>query len=86
MSLAFADHTVDPHQELISNVRAVSKKELPPLVDAIDKGTHYPAEFLRSIGAAGAFSSYIDTSAGVNLNPAIDAMSEVAEICGATVS
>jgi alkylation response protein AidB-like acyl-CoA dehydrogenase len=84
MSLAFADTTVDAHIEMVSNVRAVTKKELPPLVDAIDKGELYPAEFLRAIGAAGAFSSHIDTSADVNLNPAIDAMSEVSEICGAS--
>lgn len=84
MSLAFAESNVEAQPDLIAEVRALTKKELPPLVDAIDKGSHYPAEFLRAIGAAGAFSSHINTTAGLDLNPAIDAMSEVSEVCGAT--
>lgn len=84
MSLAFAERDLSPKTSLPARVREITQKELPPLVDAIDKGAHYPADFLRAIGAAGAFGAHVKADASVDLNPTIDAMSEVAEVCGAT--
>jgi alkylation response protein AidB-like acyl-CoA dehydrogenase len=69
---------------LVSSVRNAVQADLPPLVDGIDKGTHYPADFLRSLGALGAYSTFRDAGPRTDLNEAIDAMSEVAEVCGAT--
>jgi alkylation response protein AidB-like acyl-CoA dehydrogenase len=70
--------------DLVDEVRRVAQSDLPPLVDAIDHGALYPADFLRQLGALGAFSPHADVIRGVDLNAAIDAMSEVAEVCGST--
>ncbi|MDP2355962.1 MAG: acyl-CoA dehydrogenase family protein [Beijerinckiaceae bacterium] len=84
MSLAFADRNIAAQPSIAACVRDVTQKELPQLVDAIDKGSLYPADFLRAIGAAGAFAGHTKADASVDLNPTIDAMSEVSEVCGAT--
>ncbi len=84
MSLAFAERNVAAQPSVAACVRDITQKQLPPLVDAIDKGSLYPADFLRTIGAAGAFAGHTKADASVDLNPTIDAMSEVAEVCGAT--
>lgn len=74
---------------LVAKMRTRVQADLPPLVDAIDTGELYPADFLRGIGDLGAFATFCDAAGGempadIDLNPAIDAMSEVSEICGAT--
>lgn len=84
MSLAFAERKMTAEEPLAGKVRALTQRELPPLVDAIDKGALYPADFMRALGAAGAYEAHTNASAGLDLNPTIDAMSEVAEVCGAT--
>jgi alkylation response protein AidB-like acyl-CoA dehydrogenase len=82
MSLAVVEAAAPA--DLVADVRAIVQGELPPLVDAIDRGALYPADFMRALGAAGAYAAHADAGPGVDLNPTIDAMSEVAEVCGAT--
>lgn len=85
MSLAFAQKLAgNAPYETLADVRAVVQSQLPALVEGIDKGTIYPADFMRALGAAGAFSSHSEVSDDLDLNLAIDAMSEVSEVCGAT--
>jgi alkylation response protein AidB-like acyl-CoA dehydrogenase len=66
----------------------VTQNLLPHMVDAIDHGDLYPDAFLREIGAVGAFEPHACAeacAAGVpDIMAAVDAMSEVAEVCGAT--
>ena len=78
---------LDAHTELspvVADVRKIAQAELPAMVEAIDHGTLYPGDFLRKLGAAGAYATFTGAAAGRNLNAAIDGMSEVAEICGAS--
>jgi len=85
MSLAFAQRLAgNAPYETLADVRAVVQSQLPALVDAIDKGALYPIDFMRALGAAGAFSSHAEANEDLDLNLAIDAMSEVSEVCGAT--
>ena len=82
MSLAFA---LTPLRiDVVSDVRDIVQADLPKLVDDIDSGKLYPGDFLRTIGAAGAFSTHAQAHECVDLNIAIDAMSEVSEVCGST--
>ena len=57
--------------------------ELAPLVDRIDGG-FYPAETMRRMGEAGAFSRHLARSGRQDLGAAIAAMSEVAAHCMST--
>ncbi|HEY8579014.1 MAG TPA: acyl-CoA dehydrogenase family protein, partial [Beijerinckiaceae bacterium] len=81
LSLAFADPVAAP---VAARVRDAAQKQLPALVDAIDKGDLYPEDFLRELGARGAFAPHAGGDGAPDLMAAIDAMSEVAEVCGAT--
>ena len=80
MSLTLAER---PTTDIVATTRAFVRSELPSLIDAIDKGQLYPADFMRGLGACGAFQSHADTKS-CDLNISIDAMSEVAELCGAS--
>lgn len=90
MSFAFAEPSPSPaamppvETSLVERVRAIAQTDLAPVVEAIDHGALYPASILRQLGAAGAFSSHVPAGPQVDLNPAIDAMSEVAAVCGAS--
>ena len=81
MSLALAQ-AID-ETSLTDQVRQLVQTDLPPIVDAIDTGALYPADFMRKLGSIGAFSSHADLR-DVDLNPAIDAMSEVSLVCGSS--
>jgi len=81
VSLALAQ-AID-ETSLTDLVRQLVQADLPPIVDAIDSGALYPADFMRKLGAVGAFGAHADLQ-DVDLNPAIDAMSEVSRICGST--
>jgi alkylation response protein AidB-like acyl-CoA dehydrogenase len=81
VSLALAQ-AID-ETSLTDQVRQLVQADLPPIVDAIDSGALYPGDFMRKLGSLGAFASHANVK-GVDLNPTIDAMSEVAEVCGST--
>lgn len=83
MSLAFAEPAATRVETMPQRVRALAQSDLPPLVTAIDEG-FYPADFMRAIGAAGAYASHVDARPGLDLNPAIAAMGEVSEVCGSS--
>lgn len=70
--------------QMVESVRAYVRKELTPLVDPIDRGEIYPEDFIRGLGRLGAYATHAQPGAGLSLNPAIDAMTEVAQMCGAS--
>lgn len=73
-----------PADDMCARVKAVVKSDLAPLADAIDKGECYPADVLRKLGAAGAWSTHMPHRGAADLRPAIAAMAAIGECCGAT--
>lgn len=71
------------YMPVVENVRRYVHKALPPLVDAIDKGALYPSDVMPGLGENGAFVGHINPLS-CDLNQTIDAMSEVAQVCGGT--
>ena len=69
-------------------VRDIARRELSPLVAAIDRDGHYPEAVLRAFGAAGAFAAHGEGAAnghpGPGLRTAIEAMSVASEYCLST--
>jgi alkylation response protein AidB-like acyl-CoA dehydrogenase len=76
------------NQDVLGAVRDIAKRELSPLVVAIDREGHYPEGVLRAFGAAGAFAAsgagLAEAHAGRGLRTAIEAMSVVSEYCLST--
>jgi alkylation response protein AidB-like acyl-CoA dehydrogenase len=70
-------------RDVAERIRAVAA-ELPPVVDAIDKGELYPGELMRRLGEAGAWGSHVPANGSVDLTVAIEGIATVAERCGAT--
>jgi alkylation response protein AidB-like acyl-CoA dehydrogenase len=61
--------------------------ELAPLVQAIDRDGLYPAEAMRSLGKAGAYSAHLRTQnvfAQADIAAAVQAMSKIGQTCGST--
>ncbi len=69
-------------------IRDIARRELAPLVAAIDREGHYPEAVLRAFGAAGAFAAHGEAVAngdpGLGLRTAIEAMSVASEYCLST--
>ena len=52
--------TVDrPAPSIVGEVARIARQELSPLAPAIDEGTVYPADVLRSLGKIGAWGSHV---------------------------
>ena len=51
---------------------------------AIDAGSVYPGELLRSLGKVGAWSSHVPQEGPADLRCAIQSMAAIGEVCGAT--
>jgi len=69
---------------LIAAVRDIARNQLAGQVLAIDRGL-YPADVLRKLAAAGAMSAHLKAPHGqADYGLAIQAMAEVAKVCGAT--
>ena len=66
----------------------IARRELAPLVAAIDREGHYPEAVLRAFGAAGAFAAHGEAVANgdpdLGLRTAIEAMSVASEYCLST--
>ncbi len=85
-------HDVDAAQtrpaDVTGAVRAIARRDLSPLVAAIDHEGHYPEAVLRAFGAAGAYAAHGDAIASSNLGQglrtAIEAMSVASEYCLST--
>jgi len=65
-------------------VASIARKELAPLAGAIDEGTLYPDPLLRRLGEIGAWRSHVPQDGPADLRCAIEAMSAIGEVCGAT--
>jgi len=74
--------------DVLGAVRDVARRELSPLVAAIDREGHYPEAVLRAFGAAGAFGAHgaglAEGRPGPGLRTAIEAMSVASEYCLST--
>jgi alkylation response protein AidB-like acyl-CoA dehydrogenase len=65
-------------------VASIARTELAPLAAAIDSGSVYPAELLRRLGDAGAWGSHRPANGAADLRCAIQSISALGEVCGAT--
>jgi alkylation response protein AidB-like acyl-CoA dehydrogenase len=76
---------VTPRAALLETVRAIAQGPLADQAYAIDRGA-YPADVLRQLAAAGAMSAHLTQADGApgDYGLAIQAMAEVAKVCGAT--
>jgi hypothetical protein len=73
-----------PPASIADEVASIARKELAPLAVAIDSGSVYPADLLRRLGAAGAWGSHRPNKGAADLRCAIQSMSALGEVCGAT--
>ncbi len=81
---AEASGKAQPVHPLITAVRDIASNQLAGQVLAIDRGL-YPADVLRKLAAAGAMSAHLKAPHGqADYGLAIQAMAEVAKVCGAT--
>ncbi len=71
---------------MLDRVAAVVRGDLAPLVKAIDKEHFYPADVLRKLGGAGAYTSHVTalTGGALDLTASIKAMSIVGRECLST--
>ena len=63
---------------LVDRIATLSRQQLTPIAEAIDEGTLYPAEAMRHLGSAGAWSAHAD------LRDTIAGIAAIGETCGAT--
>jgi alkylation response protein AidB-like acyl-CoA dehydrogenase len=69
---------------IAGEVAAIARKELAPLAAAIDAGEVYPADLLRRLGDVGAWASHRPDDGAADLRCAIQSISALGEVCGAT--
>jgi alkylation response protein AidB-like acyl-CoA dehydrogenase len=69
---------------IAGEVAAIARKELAPLAAAIDAGEVYPADLLRRLGNVGAWASHRPNNGAADLRCAIQSISVLGEVCGAT--
>ncbi|MBN9672114.1 acyl-CoA dehydrogenase family protein [Roseibium aggregatum] len=71
---------------LVETVRQMAQKDLAPLVHDIDLKGHYPEDFMRALGQAGAYSAHAPMvdGGGIDIGTSVRAMSEVSEHCLST--
>lgn len=69
---------------VVEGVTAIARKDLAPLAADIDSGKVYPAELLRRLGDAGAWESHRPKNGAADLCCAIQSISALGEVCGAT--
>lgn len=69
---------------MLAAVRKIADGPLAELADAIDRRGVYPREVLRQLGEAGAFTAHLGLDGEVDYGAAIQAITEVSRVCGAT--
>src|SRR6266481_2403951 len=69
---------------IAEEVATIARKDLAPQAAAIDAGTLYPEELLRRLGEAGAWGSHQVKNGAADLRCAIQSISALGEVCGAT--
>src|SRR6202030_1395693 len=85
--LAVSRRTVedDPSSASITDqVATIARKNLAPMAAAIDAGTVYPDELLQRLGDVGAWASHQPRNGAADLRCAIQSISALGEVCGAT--
>src|SRR3979490_1575799 len=88
-SMALSRLAIDEDAGLVpasiaDEVAAIARKDLAPLAAAIDSGTVYPADLLRRLGEVGAWGSHRPNNGAADLRCAIQSISALGEVCGAT--
>ena len=86
-SLAVSRLAVDdglPSASIADQVALIARKNLAPQAFAIDEGTVYPDELLRSLGDVGAWGSHQPENGAADLRCAIQSIAALGEVCGAT--
>jgi alkylation response protein AidB-like acyl-CoA dehydrogenase len=73
-----------PPASVVGEVAAIARKDLAPLAADIDDGTIYPADLLRRLGDAGAWSTHRPNNGAADLCCAIQSIAALGEVCGAT--
>jgi alkylation response protein AidB-like acyl-CoA dehydrogenase len=69
---------------IVDAVSTIARRDLAPLAADIDSGKLYPADLLRRLGEAGAWGSHRPDNGAADLGCAIQSMSALGEVCGAT--
>ena len=69
---------------IAEQVATIARKNLAPMAVAIDDGMVYPDKLLRRLGDVGAWSSHQPKNGAADLRCAIQSVSALAEVCGAT--
>jgi alkylation response protein AidB-like acyl-CoA dehydrogenase len=69
---------------MLDAVRQIADGPLAELADAIDRRGVYPREVLRQLGEVGAFSAHLEIDGQADYGAAIQAITEVSRVCGAT--
>jgi alkylation response protein AidB-like acyl-CoA dehydrogenase len=73
-----------PTTSITDAVASIARRDLAPLASAIDSGTVYPVELLRRLGDVGAWGSHRPENGAADLRCAIQSISALGEVCGAT--
>jgi len=69
---------------IADQVAAMARRDLAPLAAGIDEGSIYPADLLRRLGGIGAWGSHRPSHGAADLRCAIQSISALGEVCGAT--
>jgi alkylation response protein AidB-like acyl-CoA dehydrogenase len=73
-----------PSASIADQVATIARKNLAPMAADIDAGTVYPDELLRRLGDVGAWGSHRPENGAADLRCAIQSISALGEVCGAT--
>src|SRR3954451_15988553 len=73
-----------PSASIVDQVALIARKNLAPQAAAIDEGAVYPDELLRRLGDVGAWGSHQPSNGAADLRCAIQSISALGEVCGAT--
>ena len=84
LALSRVEAPDQPAPTIADEVARIARQELAPLAGAIDAGSVYPGELLRSLGKVGAWSSHVPQEGPADLRCAIQSMAVIGEVCGAT--
>src|ERR1700730_15653479 len=79
-----ADDDDLPSASIADQVAIIARKNLAPQAAAIDEGIVYPDELLRRLGDVGAWGSHQPRNGAADLRCAIQSISVLGEVCGAT--
>jgi alkylation response protein AidB-like acyl-CoA dehydrogenase len=82
--LSVVEESYPSPTSIVDGVTTIARRDLAPLAADIDSGKVYPADLLRRLGEAGAWSSHRPDKGAADLRCAIQSMSALGEVCGAT--